>query len=290
MKKLFTLFLALVAGVGTMFAWDYERVQIGDLYYNLDATNQTAEVTSKPSDNPDGPRRNNYEFSTITIPSSVTYSGDTYSVTSIESYAFSKSLNLTSITIPSTITTIYEGITSGCPNLETIIVEEGNNRYDSRDNCNAIIQTSSNVLISGCKNTVIPYSVTGIFMSAFNECTGLTSITIPSGVTIIFPYAFEYCTDLTSVTCKATTPPTLGMDVFRGLNCATIPLYVPAKSVEAYKAADQWKEFNVQAISEDALPEILTDENALDDKFIIDGVLYIRKDGRVYDINGIIVE
>ena len=79
MKKLFTLFLAFVASAGILFA--DEAVQIGELYYFLNTFDQTAQVTSKPSDNPDGPRRNNYEFSTITIPSSVAYSGDTYSVT-----------------------------------------------------------------------------------------------------------------------------------------------------------------------------------------------------------------
>ena len=68
-QKLFTLLLAVAASVGTMFA---EKVQIGDLYYNLNATNQTAEVTD------DG----NYSgLTTANIPASVTYSGTTYSVT-----------------------------------------------------------------------------------------------------------------------------------------------------------------------------------------------------------------
>ena len=86
MRKLFTLLLAVVASVGTMFAWDYERVQIGDLYYNLDATNQTAEVTYKSY--------TNYEYNegwgitTANIPASVTYNSATYSVTSIGIAAF----------------------------------------------------------------------------------------------------------------------------------------------------------------------------------------------------------
>ena len=78
-KKLFSLLLAVAASVGTMFAWDYEHVQIGDLYYNLDATNQTAEVTSQNSSYP-------YWSTTITtaiIPASVEYNSVTYSVTSI---------------------------------------------------------------------------------------------------------------------------------------------------------------------------------------------------------------
>ena len=80
-QKLFTLLLAVAASVGTMFA---EKVQIGELYYNLDATNQTAEVTSQNSSAP-------YWSTTITtanIPSSVTYNSVSYSVTSIGNCAF----------------------------------------------------------------------------------------------------------------------------------------------------------------------------------------------------------
>ena len=79
-------------------------------------------------------------------------------------------------------------------------VESGNATYDSRDNCNAIIETGSNTLIIGCMNTVIPNSVALIGEYAFYECSGLTSINIPSGVTSIGEYAFQECTSITSVT------------------------------------------------------------------------------------------
>ena len=87
-----------------------------------------------------------------------------------------------------------------CNNLISIVVESGNSKYDSRDNCNAIIETSSNELIIGCKNTVIPNGVTSIGDRAFEECSGLTSITIPNGVTSIGQKAFNGCYGLTSVT------------------------------------------------------------------------------------------
>ena len=77
-------------------------------------------------------------------------------------------------------------------------------------------------------------------------------------------------------------------DVFAHVECSQIPLYVPAESVSAYKATDQWKDFNVKAIGteEDALPEILTDENAQNGKYLIDGDIYILRDGKTYTLQG----
>ena len=121
------------------------------------------------------------------------------SVTSIGNYAFYGCRGLTSIEIPSSVTSIGDYAFSGCSGVTSINVEAGNVVYDSRDNCNAIIETKTNTLIQGCKNTKIPSSVTKIGDRAISGCSGLTSIEIPAGVTEIGDYAFRGCSGLTSI-------------------------------------------------------------------------------------------
>ena len=130
-------------------------------------------------------------LTSITIPESVT---------SIGKSAFNGCTGLTSVTIPNSVTFIGDYAFCRCTGLESIIVGSDNTIYDSRDNCNAIIETATNTLITGCKNTVIPEGVTSIGKSAFFVCTGLTSITIPNSVTSIGDMAFYGCTGLTSIT------------------------------------------------------------------------------------------
>ena len=215
-----------------------------------------------------------YEYSneysgSVTIPSSVTYNGTIYSVTSIGVLAFYNCSGLTSVTIPNPVTEIgysafsgCRGLTSvtiptslktigerafkdcqsltsvaipnsvttigdlafyncsaltsvsignsvssignsafyGCGGMTSIVVASGNTTYDSRGNCNAIIETASNTLIAGCCNTVIPGTVTAIGDDAFAYCSGLTRVTIPISVTTIGHDAFRYCKGLSSVT------------------------------------------------------------------------------------------
>ena len=123
------------------------------------------------------------------------------SVSDIGRFAFKDCINLTStLTIPNSVVSIGEYAFDGCSELENIVVESGNNFYDSRDNCNAIIETATNTLIFGCKNTIIPNSVTNIGKCAFYNCSNMLSIDIPNSVTNIGAATFRNCTGLTSVT------------------------------------------------------------------------------------------
>ena len=135
----------------------------------------------------------------LVIPATVTYNETTYPVTSIEAVAFWGSTRLTSIDIPNSVTEIGQEAFGHCSALTSIVVESGNPRYDSRNNCNAIIETTNNVLIVGCKNTIIPNSVTEIGNLAFDYCDSLTSIVIPNSVTSIGQGAFYSCEGLTSI-------------------------------------------------------------------------------------------
>lgn len=110
-----------------------------------------------------------------------------------------ESTNLKSIYIPESIQEIQYYLFSGCP-LESIVVDSSNPVYDSRDNCNAIIETSTNTLIVGCANTHIPSSVTRIGTGAFVGYTTLTHIDIPASVRVIDWAAFDNCENMITIT------------------------------------------------------------------------------------------
>ncbi len=121
------------------------------------------------------------------------------SVSTIGSFAFSGCTSIISINIPSAVTNIGSASFSNCTSLTSITVDDGNPIYDSRDSCNAIIETASGELIAGCQSSVIPASVTAIGDWAFYCCTGLTSIYIPNSVSIIGFEAFYRCSSLIGV-------------------------------------------------------------------------------------------
>ena len=158
-----------------------------------------------------------YRLTSVTIGNSVTSIGGSAfsgcsgltsvtipnSVTSIGSSAFYYCYRLTSVTIGNSVTSIGGSAFRGCSGLTSVVVEKGNSFYDSRENCNAIIETASNTLIFGSNNTNIPNSVTSIGNNAFSDCSGLTSITIPNNLTSIGSSAFSGCSGLTSVVWNA---------------------------------------------------------------------------------------
>ena len=155
-------------------------------------------------------------LTSITIPNSVTSLGDD---------CFYGCSSLTSITIPNSVTSLGDGCFIGCSSIERIEVDAANPVYDSRDNCNAIIHTSTNELVVGCKNSKIPNSVTSLGKSCFNGCRSLTSITIPNSVTSLGDRCFWDCSSFTSITIGNSVT-SLGDECFwccRSLTSITIP-------------------------------------------------------------------
>ena len=161
-------------------------------------------------------------------------------VKSIGAYAFHICSNLKSLTIPNSVISIGQDAFSACSSITSIDVSKSNPVYDSRDNCNAIIETATNQLIKGCQNTIIPNSVTSIGFAAFSGCTGLTSITIPNSVTSIGSWAFYDCTSMSSVISEIKSPFAFGNSAFLNIP-STCTLTVPYGTRDAYIAAG-WTE------------------------------------------------
>lgn len=145
-------------------------------------------------------------------------------IASISPYAFNGCSGLKSITIPKSVTKIGERIIERCSDLQAVVVERGNPIYDSRSNCNAIIETATNTLIAGCGGTVIPNTIDTIGEDAFYRCDSLRSIIIPNGVKSIESSAFDWCENLTTISIPNSVIK-IGDYVFGGgkLDSITIP-------------------------------------------------------------------
>lgn len=152
-------------------------------------------------------------------------------------------------------------------------INENNPYIDSRDNCNAIIETSTNTLLTGFINTTIPNNIVSIGMYAFQYTNEFYTITIPSSVTYIDDYAFYYCKDLHYVIVESTTPPTLTNNSFS--DCAYyMKIFVPDASVDTYKNDSNWSTYSSRIYSindigkfiyyygSSQLPETTSNENS----------------------------
>ncbi len=264
----------------TLKAYDF---MVDGIAYNKNSNGISVTVTYK-----------NYygEYSgVITIPSEIIY-GNNYKITAIGFAAFLECRELTSVTIPNTVATIsdyafldchaltelaipYSIKSIGnyafafCYGLESIVVDNANTVYDSRNNCNAIIETASNKLIAGCYRTIIPSSVTSIGAnafwgisdlnsfrigmnvntigaSAFHDCPGLRSITIPKSVISIGDEVFYGCKDLKAIYCYINDPSSvsMGSEIFKGVPINNCVLHVPMGTKSLYYQVEQWKDFS----------------------------------------------
>ena len=225
-----------------------QKTLVDGIYYKLNQDTKQAEV-AQGSDF-------DYYAGEVTIPSAITYNGVTYEVTSIEKRAFQYCSGLTSVIIPESVTTIEDETFSGCSGLTSVTIPSSVMRIKSSAffGCSALTSLTipSNIKIieyyafarcSALTSVIIPSNVTSLEDGAFAGCSGLTTIVIPSNVTSIGEAAFQRCNGLTSVTCYASEPPALEGSAWWTCAEPTPKLYVPASSVEAYKALPEWAEF-----------------------------------------------
>ena len=193
MKQLFHTALLLLATLLPMIAAAHD-IEVDGIFYNINGNEAT--VTYRGSYDSEYVE----EYSgTVAIPASITHDGTTYAVTAIGYGAFFYCHDLTRVEIPNSITSIASQIFKLCNSLKGITVASDNPYFDSRDNCNAIIETSSNILMAGCQTTVIPATIIAIGEAAFSGCMGLTSMNIPNSVKTIGESAFAECWELEDI-------------------------------------------------------------------------------------------
>ena len=311
---LMTVLAVMVAGTVTASAHDFVQ---GRIYYNFLEDDETSvEVTFCDEDGDEFVDEGKEYTGTVVIPESVTYSGKSYSVKSIgylafaycyelgqvkfpstlesiKANAFVFSNMLSSIEIPASVLLIEAWAFDSCQGVKSIVVEEGNKVYDSRGGCNAIIETATNTLILGCKNTVIPVTVMiledGAFSCMLNDWDGFTELSIPEGVTEIGSGVFANCACLSKISMPSTLTK-IGTDVFWAcyelkeiICCSATPpviekgiawddegneyeiinafemvpedarLIVPVGAAEAYAKAEGWERFAGNIVEDDTL-------------------------------------
>lgn len=202
-----------------------------------------------------------YSLESISLPKSVTAIDDfefygcamlkdfhiSNAVTSIGASAFRGCLSLAAVNIPKSVTKIGHSAFRECPSLTSMTVARGNPVYDSRESCNAIIESSTGTLLAGCRNTVIPSTVTAIGNSAFDGCLFLEAITIPQAVTVIGRKAFNNCPALKDVVCLITDPSltVTALDAFKlpSADYTGRTLHVPTGTATAFQASSAWQPY-----------------------------------------------
>ena len=190
-----------------------EKFEENGVFYRItDHDARTVEITYKGKD------YNEYKdeyTGDVVFPAQVTHRGRTLKVTafaqdalsvtairsikiengidSIGNFAFSRNYIEGTLFIPASVKWIGKGVLDNCTYLEKVEVDAGNPYYDSREGCNAIIETATNTLIAGCCTGKIPQGITKIADHAFAGQLRLGSINIPESVTYIGDFAFHSC-------------------------------------------------------------------------------------------------
>lgn len=162
------------------------------------------------------------------------------SVKAIGQAAFSYANHLETLTLPEGLTTIEDAAFTSCESLKEVNLPESVTK----------IGMAAFTFCRKLESLVFPPHVTEITIGFFIGCTALRSVTIPAELTTIGKTVFTACPSLTEITCLCTTPPAVDLTTFLSVKTNTISLYVPDESVDLYKAAPVWKNFNVKGISE----------------------------------------
>ena len=175
----------------------------------------------------------------------------------IGTYAFASCYALESINIPAAVTSIGGYPFDGCSSLKFISVNSANEYYSDGDGNNVLIELSTDTLLQGCLNSIIPNTVKIIYSYAFQGIP-ITSITIPEGVTNMGSYVFRdcnslvrvsfpqslidiaytpffYCDAIEEITFNSIEPPTMHSDLFYGVSTSKVKIYVPESSLNLYK-------------------------------------------------------
>jgi hypothetical protein len=229
MKTIKTLLATVccLCAMNRVAAYDFSAVNNGQtIYYNITSSTSPLTVAVTHGDQ----KWYSYQGNVV-VPDTVSYNGNTYTVTAIGDEAFKLCPALTSITIPHSVTTIRKNAFIMCYHLTSVTIPHSV----------AVIGESAFEACYGLTSMTVGSSVTTIDKGAFASCRSLTSITIPHSVATIGNGAFAYCTSLTEIHVKTTTPPQIDANTFEEVP-ADISVYVCGK-VEDYKTANNWKNF-----------------------------------------------
>ena len=188
-------------------------------------------------------------------------------ITTIGSSAFRNCFALNSVTIPNSVRTIGEAAFEYCSALTSVTIPNS-------------VTTIGNHAFFGCSaltSVTIPNSVTTIGNHAFYNCTNLQKVYIGNSVKTIGEDAFNNCTSVTQISSEAVVPPTCDLNVFAGINKSKCKLIVPKNSLDAYKQADQWKDFSLIEGITTGITNTVYNKAGLVDVYTIDGTKRLSK-------------
>ena len=232
---------------------NFDFVYNGVFYKITSSTNKTVAVVRSI----DEQSFDSYDYmGVVSIPPTVTYAGNTYTVTTIDNYAFYYNKQLEYVYLPSTVTTIGERAFYGCENLVLLSLAEGLTNIGRYAVCLChrltsvtlpeTLNTIAEYAFYYCDNltqVIIPNAVTSIDKGVFDNCSSLESVILGSGLTSIGANAFNHCSSLIGINSMATTPPVIVSNTFMTQHYNNAILTVPKDALSAYQEADYWSNF-----------------------------------------------